>query len=556
MKARRNPPALRRAGMPASSDAAANSANEPQPPAEPILDMDDIQGIAVPGFFKPYQTLICIRIPPSREKLLAFRSFLREPEAKPSNAQETLADRRLHRESPELLEREPAKPLLAVSLSYRGLLRLTPGAKMIPSPAFRGGMVARSSLLGDPTDETSEGHPSKWIIGGAGAELDALMVVGGDDADSVSTKSQGVVSRLLSAGCEISVQIGHIREDARGHEHFGFDDGVSQPGIRGRASQEVRDFITDRWVDLDQIPAAWLNGYPGQQLVWPGEFVIGYPASSPDPLVPGPVDEARPAWTRNGSFLVFRRLRQDVGLFWRTMKSEAERLATLPGFEGMKYERLAALLVGRWQSGAPVNRVPDGDEECLGGDQYSNNHFRFDSNTPKLNLRKGKTDPYPDAKADPVGLTCPWAAHIRKMNVRDSASDLGGTIASYSRRILRVGVPFGESLADPFASPADDPHSGDRGLLFLSIQSSIEEQVEFLQARWANDPSRPKMPGGHDFIIGQNSAVPDGIRKCVIFGKGAAQAEVMAPSQFVIPTGGGYFFVPSLSAIRDVIAPA
>src|ERR1043166_7979927 len=164
--------ALRKRKSPAPVAAVSHSVAEPQPPVEPVLDMEDIQGIAVPGFFKPYQSLICVRVPPSREKLLQFRAFLRQPEARPSNARETLADRRLHRESPELLVQEPAKPLLAVSLSYQGLLRLTPSAKMIPSPAFRGGMVARSGLLGDPTDESSEGYPSKWVVGGAGAELD------------------------------------------------------------------------------------------------------------------------------------------------------------------------------------------------------------------------------------------------------------------------------------------------------------------------------------------------------------------------------------------------
>ncbi len=86
---------------------------------------------------------------------------------------------------------------------------------------------------------------------------------------------------------------GHLK----GHEHFGFDDGVSQPGIRGRVSEAPNDVLTARHIAPGQFPAEDLYGYPGQDLVWPGEFVIGYPRASPDPLIPGPVERALPAWT-------------------------------------------------------------------------------------------------------------------------------------------------------------------------------------------------------------------------------------------------------------------
>jgi deferrochelatase/peroxidase EfeB len=142
-----------------------------------------------------------------------------------------------------------------------------------------------------------------------------------------------------------------------GHEHFGFDDGVSQPGIRGFASLAPGDYITDRHVDPSEVPEVWLFGYPGQDLVWPGEFVSGYAATSPDPLVPGPVSRPIPEWTRNSSFLVYRRLEQNVALFWQTIEAEAKRLRSITGFETLTDDQLAARLVGRWPSGAPVSRV-------------------------------------------------------------------------------------------------------------------------------------------------------------------------------------------------------
>jgi deferrochelatase/peroxidase EfeB len=198
-------------------------------------------------------------------------------------------------------------------------------------------------------------------------------------------------------------------------------------------------------------------------------------------------------------------------------------------------------------------RTPNADDPSLGADPLVNNYFQFDSDTEPLRLRE-RAKGYKMAKADPVGLTCPLAAHIRKVNTRDAPSDMGGRSSTYERRILRVGVAFGAPLADKYAAISDDPQGGNRGLLFLGIQASIEDQFEFLQARWINDETRPKMPGGNDMVVGQNTPARNAIRRCSLFGTGFAQAEVRAAGQFVVPTGGGYFFVPSLSALSSVLA--
>jgi hypothetical protein len=68
------------------------------------------------------------------------------------------------------------------------------------------------------------------------------------------------------------------------------------------------------------------------------------------------------------------------------------------------------------------------------------------------------------------------------------------------------------------------------------------------------DPSRPKLPGGHDTVVGQNNAPGQKReRRCVIFGSGVEQASVGTDAQWIMPTGGCYFFVPSIAALRDVI---
>jgi len=524
-------------------------------PEEPVLDMADIQGIAVPGFFKPYQTLLGVRYTRAPQPIDALKQFLRKLAPDIATAAATLRDRRQHRGATPAAKRAPrSPPLIAIGFSYQGLLGLTPGASEIPSLAFKNGLARRSALLGDPTDPADPGNPVNWKVGQPNKELDILIIIAGNGRAGVARRAHTIERALAGIKAHVIRQDGNVRDDVpgqKGHEHFGFDDGVSQPGIRGRATARATDFITERHIDRSEFPAAALFGYPGQDLVWPGEFVIGYPQTGPDPLIPGPVLAPQPSWTRNGSFLVYRRLRQDVGLFWRTMRAEAARLARLPGFANLDDVELAAKLVGRRLSGAPVNRTPAGDDPALGGDQLANNHFRFDSDTPQLTLVGGK-DGFPPAKADPIGSVCPLAAHIRKVNTRDSPSDTGGRSSTYERRILRVGVPFGPSATDRYA--VSRSHGPDRGLLFLSIQSSIEEQFEFLQARWMNDDSRPKSPSGNDMVVGQNAPTADGVRRCSIFGSGLQQSAVEATGQFVIPTGGGYFFVPAIGALVSVIA--
>jgi deferrochelatase/peroxidase EfeB len=239
------------------------------------------------------------------------------------------------------------------------------------------------------------------------------------------------------------------------------------------------------------------------------------------------------------------------------MRDLAEQLSKKPGFEKMTDDALASRIVGRWPSGAPVNRVPDGDNRNLGKHPEANNHFRFDSPSAKLPLKSGFDDTFPMSGPDPAGITCPWAAHIRKVNTRDSASDMGGREATYGRRILRVGIPFGPALPfdKRYADKDEDKNYLKRGLLFQCVQASIEEQFEFLVTRWMDDPARPKMPAGHDLLVGQNIAAGENReRRCVIFGSQFQEAEIGTGAQWIIPSGGGYYFVPSMPALREVLA--
>jgi Dyp-type peroxidase family len=337
-----------------------------------------------------------------------------------------------------------------------------------------------------------------------------------------------------------------LPEPLRGHEHFGFKDGVSKPGVRGKVSSAPGDFITPRYLGPTDRRAR-LFAKPGQVLVWPGEFLLGEPRQDPNNLL-APARPATnfPSWARRGSYLVVRRLRQDVLAFWDFATTSA---ATL----GMAPEQFAAMLVGRWRSGAPLMRVPSADDAALAGDTWANNHFLFDDDTRPSVLRPiagYAGDSAPQATADVLGTVCPHFAHIRKANPRDSATDLGNPADTLIRLILRRGVPFGPPLAG-VSRPSPDLLEQERGLMFVSYAATIEDQFEFLARRWANSPVQPNV-AGHDPVIGQRDMRGDRQRFIDFPGPGG-RVRLTIDDEWVTPTGGGYFFAPPIGAIGDVL---
>ena len=536
-----------------------------QAPVEPYLDGDEIQGNVLPGFMKPYMAVAALTI----GDVASAKGWLTDVAPRITTLAEAMQSRAKVRAfrglGAERRNRLGALPpgmndvWLNIGLSSGGLKKLLSGGKhagdlgLFVDQGFQRGLAARSSLLGDPTDPAADGHPANWVFGGPGREADVLLILAADDAEDGARVLAQVRADAVASGLTVRYEESGQKLDAVGKEHFGFQDGISQPGVRGRLAGLPGDFITPRTIDPSRLPDAWLYGLPGQYLVWPGEFVFGYPRSAADPLTPGQVNLPGPAWSKNGSYLVFRRLRQDVAGFRAFLAQSAETLSAQPGFEGVTPEWVGARLVGRWPSGAPVARLPYGDNPALGVDRLANNNFGFAADAADDPLAAGlKAGQWPEAKADPVGLTCPMSAHIRKVNAREAANDLGGRRASFSRRILRRSQLFGPALGE---SSGHDPANGNRGLLFACYQASIEDQFEFLCNGWMGSAKRPRSPGGFDMVIGQNGVPGDRReRSCTVFGRGAATATLTTMNDFVVPTGGGYFFSPSISALKEVLA--
>ena len=120
-----------------------------------------------------------------------------------------------------------------------------------------------------------------------------------------------------------------------------------------------------------------------------------------------------------------------------------------------------------------------------------------------------------------------------------------------TRLVLRRGIPFGDpyDAADP--STRDLPEH-DRGLMFVSYQTSIDAQFVFLQKNWANDAINPNNGGGHDGIIGERSD-SGRVRTLTITAQNGVTEILTLDREWVIPTGGGFFFSPSISSITAVL---
>jgi deferrochelatase/peroxidase EfeB len=187
--------------------------------------------------------------------------------------------------------------------------------------------------------------------------------------------------------------------------------------------------------------------------------------------------------------------------------------------------------MGRWSDGSSLvrNRLPPplpGPVPALDPTRAADNEFLF-------------------GQEDPSALACPFGAHIRRANPRDTRfPGSAEEIASVNRhRILRVGRMYGPSF-----DPADGKlpeHSC--GMLFMCLNGDIERQFEFVQKTWLLNPNIHGLEDEVDPIIGRSSQ-----RFTIPTTTGPIS---LPPSPgFVTVKGGGYFFLPSRTALRFLAA--
>ena len=178
-------------------------------------------------------------------------------------------------------------------------------------------------------------------------------------------------------------------------------------------------------------------------------------------------------------------------------------------------ELIAAKLMGRWRSGAPLVLAPDKDDPALGADLQRNNDFNY-------------------KQMDPHGYAVPLGSHMRRMNPRDTAANMN------RRRMIRRGATYGPHL------PEDAPDDGvERGIAAFVICASLIRQYEFAQNVWVNDRNFHELGNERDPIIGAQ----DGTLEYKI-PKRPIRKKITGLPAFTTVRGGAYFFLPGIKALR------
>jgi Dyp-type peroxidase family len=348
------------------------------------------------------------------------------------------------------------------------------------------GNPLRAHVLGD--------DPSTWEFGAPHhATLHALVLLYAKTSEGIHASQERLAARLACFGGRIvHTDSAELRQPL--HEPFGFRDGIAQPHIKGsprsRKSHEL------------EVPA--------------GEFVLGYPNAYGE-LPPSPKGKDGFDIGKNGSYLVYRKLRQDTSGFWQAMLDNANG-------DPRAAMKLAASIIGRWPSGAPLVKYPDRDPGS-----------------------SGATDDFTFYEDDPDGAKCPLGAHIRRANPRDMLppAPKESTTAVERHRLLRRGRPYGpRAPTTPLAGA--QAQAAERGLVFLVLNASFRRQFEFVQQTWINNPKFGGLYDERDPLVGncgptgQHFSMPGT----------PARRRLCDLQSFVTVRGGGYFFVPSLSTLE------
>jgi Dyp-type peroxidase family len=375
---------------------------------------------------------------------------------------------------------------IAVGISYAGLAALgLPQDSLQSFPeAFREGMAARARQLGD--DGVND--PKNWDLPYGKGEIHIGLSAFSDSQEKrrqilgiARQQFEGFSGVSILAMQDFGAQPGDLNS-------LGYKDGIDQPPIEGSGVEPL----------------------PGQgRPIKAGEFILGYPGEAGVPL-PMPQPDIL---GRNGTFVGFRKYQTRVGSFNRFIQAH--------GSTEQERELLAAKLVGRWRSGAPLTLAPDADNPALGADPHRNNDFNYSN--------------------DARGRQAPLGCHIRRMNPRDA--QLTRLTDVNLHRLIRRGTTYGPPYDPNAVSEADDEVP--RGAIFLFISAKAMATIEFLQQEWINDGNFMGLGDERDPIIGlqeegANFTIPrDPVRR-----------RIHGIETFNVLRGGEYFFMPSLSALK------
>ena len=378
---------------------------------------------------------------------------------------------------------ESDKRWISLAFTWDGLRALgVDEASLATFPQeFKQGMPARAEILGD----TGANHPDHWVGGLASRELHAIVILFARDAAErgrCESEHERLLAELEGVDVLSSLDLEATPPFDYAHDHFGYRDRLSQPVIEGSGD----------------VPTPG-SGAPLKA----GEFILGYPDEDGPPAnLPQPE-----ILSRNGSYMAYRRLQEQVGAFREFLRSH--------GKTPEERELVAAKLMGRWRSGAPLVLAPDKDDPSLAADMQRNNDFNY-------------------REMDPHGYAVPLGSHCRRMNPRDTAVNMN------RRRMIRRGATYGPPL--PEDAPED---SVERGIAAFVVCGSLIRQFEFAQNVWANDKTFHELGNERDPMIGNHDGTLD-----FKIPKRPIRKTITGLPAFTTVRGGAYFFLPGLKGLQ------
>jgi Dyp-type peroxidase family len=409
---------------------------------------------------------------------------------------------------------DQGKPQSTVNIAFthKGLVSLDlPIATLITFPVeFQEGMQARGGILGDTGVNSVEHWDKVWREGGVHALL-AINAVSREALDGQTAMMQALMGETGGARILDSQDAASIVVDGKVtlKEHFGFTDGFGNPDYLGvcRSTQPGQGKLMP---DGTWAPLAT------------GELLLGYADEAGElPVAPVPALLAS-----NGTFMVYRKLHQNVGTFRRFLDKWGARYGA---GDAQAREKLASKFIGRWRDGTPVETSPDRPDPAIAQDPNRSTNFTYDK--------------------DAAGTRCPVGAHIRRVNPRDAFGFEGRLINR--RRITRRGLPYGPLAPEEDASVSSDStemDAIDRGVIFMALNASISRQFEFVQQQWISYGNDAHTGNERDLLMGNHS---EGEKYVIQGDTNPANPPFICTDlpNFVELRGGEYFFLPSMTAL-------
>jgi len=398
------------------------------------------------------------------------------------------------------------KPTSTVNLAFthKGLVQLQlPEASLLSFPLeFQQGMKARGEILYD----TGKNAPAHWDPIWKENHVHAWLAVNARTPEALEERCAALQQLMVETGGAKVLQAQdacavYLDGKPSTKEHFGYTDGFGNPDFKGAQRECVPG------------QGKLVSGGKWEALAT-GEFLLGYADEAGElPVAPVPHLLAR-----NGTFMVYRKLHQNVASFRKYLDEKG-------ALYGGGKEKLAAKFVGRWRDGTPIELSPDAPDPSLVADNNRNTDFTYGG--------------------DPAGVRCPLGAHLRRVNPRDAFGFNGGLVNR--RRIMRRGLPYGEYV--PEGQPVRD--EDDRGIIFMALNASIFRQFEFVQQQWIEYGNDSHLGNDKDLLVANHT----GIGKFTVQGSTDPKNPPFIcggiPS-FVELRGGDYFFIPGLTALAMI----